>query len=127
LKSRGDRDKKKKREELPSSSHTASDSKIDEMAKILKKMTYGLGKLKMETKQPVKPTQEGGYINPNQFRRPNSVPQILPGERRNQEDQKVLPPFQNNVVEEVDEIYDTEEDSTVHLNDTELPPTHLTQ
>jgi hypothetical protein len=72
------------------------------------------------------PTQ-GGYKNPNQFRRPNNVLQILPNERRNQEDQKVLRPFQNNAVEEVEEIDDTEEDSIVHLNDTELPPTHLTQ
>jgi hypothetical protein len=30
-------------------------------------------------------------------------------------------------VEEVEEIYDTEEVSIVHLNDIELPPTHLTQ
>jgi hypothetical protein len=27
-----------------------------------------------ETKQPGRPTQEGGYKNPNQFRRPNNVP-----------------------------------------------------
>jgi ribonuclease HI len=127
LKSRGDRDKKKQREELPSSSHTTSDSKMDEMAKMLKTLTSEMARLKMETKQPSRPTQEGGYKNPNQFRRPNNVPQIFPRERRNQEDQKVLPPFQNNAVEEVEEIDDTEEDSTVHLNDTELPPTHLTQ
>jgi hypothetical protein len=38
--------------------------------------------------------------------------------RRNQEDKRVLPPFQNNAVEEVEEIDDTEEDSTIHLHDT---------
>ena len=38
-----------------------------------------------------------------------------------------MPPFQNNAVEEVEEIDDTEEDSKIHLKDTELPPTHLTQ
>jgi hypothetical protein len=91
---------------------------MDEMAKMLKTLTSEMARLKMETKQPSRPTQEGGYINPNQFRRPNNVPQIFPRERRNQEDQKVLPPFQNNAVEEVEEIDDTEEDSTVHLNDT---------
>jgi hypothetical protein len=127
LKSKNDRDKKKQREELPSSSHTTSDSKIDEMAKMLKTLTSKMARLKMETKKPRRPTQEGGYINSNQFRRPNNVPQIFPRERRNQEDQRVFPPFQNNAVEEVEEIDDTEEDSTVHLHDTELPPTHVTQ
>jgi hypothetical protein len=30
-------------------------------------------------------------------------------------------------VEEVNEFVDIEEDSTVHLHDTKLPPTHVTQ
>jgi hypothetical protein len=38
-----------------------------------------------------------------------------------------LPPFQNNAEEEVEEIDDIEEDSTIHLHDIELPPTHVTQ
>jgi hypothetical protein len=84
------------------------DSKIDEMAKMLKTLTSEMARLKMETKQPSKPTQEGGYKNPNQFRRSNNVPQIFPKERRNQEDQRVLPPLQNNAVEEVEEIDDTD-------------------
>jgi hypothetical protein len=127
LKSRGDRDRKKQKEELPSSSHTTSDSKMDEMDKMLKTLTSEMARLKMEQKQPNRPTQEGGYRNPNQFRRPNNVPQILPRERRNQEDQKVFPPFQNNAVEEVEEEDDTEDDPAVHLNDSESSPTHLTQ
>jgi hypothetical protein len=52
-----------------------------------------MARLKMETKKPGRPTQEGGYKNPNQFRRPNNVPQIMQRERRNQEDQRVFPPF----------------------------------
>jgi hypothetical protein len=36
LKSRSDRDRKKQKEELPSSSNSTSDSKMDEMAKMLK-------------------------------------------------------------------------------------------
>jgi hypothetical protein len=47
LKSRGDRDRKKQREELPSSSHTTSDSKMDEMAKMLKTSTSEMARLKM--------------------------------------------------------------------------------
>jgi hypothetical protein len=127
LNSRGYRDRKKQREELPSSSHTTYDSKMDEMAKMLKTLTFEIARLNMETKQPRIPTHEGGYKNPNHFRMPNNVLQFFPRERRNQEYQKVFPPFQNNAMEEIEEIDDTEEDSTMHLIDIELPPTHLTQ
>jgi hypothetical protein len=127
LKSRGDRDRKKQKEELPSSSHTTSDSNMDEMDNMLKTLTYDMARLKMKQNHPSRPSQEGGYRNPNQFRRPNNVPQILPREMKNQEDQKVLPPFQNNVVDELEEEDDTEYDPTVHLNDSESSPIHLTQ
>jgi hypothetical protein len=127
LKSKSDKDKKKQREELPSSFHITSESKIDEMAKMLKTLTFEMDRLKMETKKPRRLTHEGGYKNSNQFRKPNNVHQIFPREMRNQEYQWFFPPFQNNAVEEVEEIDDTEEDSIVHLNDTELPSTHLTK
>ena len=68
LKSRGDRDRKKHKEDLPFSSHTTYDSNMDEMDKMLKTLTSEMARLKME----------GGYRNSNQFRRPNNVPQILP-------------------------------------------------
>jgi hypothetical protein len=127
LKSRSDRDRKKKKEELPSSSNTTSDSKMDEMAKMLKTLTSEMARLKMEQKQPSRPAQEGGYRNQNQFRRPNNAPQILPRERKNQDDQKVLPPFQNNAVDEEEDEDDTEDDPAVHLNDSESSPMHVTQ
>jgi hypothetical protein len=60
LKSKNYRDKKKQREELPSSSHTTFDSKIDEMVKMLKTLTSEMARMKMEKKQPRRPTQEGG-------------------------------------------------------------------
>jgi hypothetical protein len=90
-------------------------------------LTSEMARLKMEQKQPSRPAQEGGYRNPNQFRRPNNVPQILPRERKNQDDQKVLPPFQNNAVDEEEDEDDTEEDPAVHLNDSESSPLHVTQ
>ena len=61
-------------------------------------------------KNPNKPTQEG-EINPNHFRRTFS-PGFIPRERRNNdiqretrenEDQRVPPPLQNNVVDEIEE------------------------
>jgi hypothetical protein len=65
LKSRNERDRKKKKEELPSSSNSTSDSKMDEMDKMLKTLTYEMARLKIEQKQPSRPAQEGGYRNPN--------------------------------------------------------------
>jgi hypothetical protein len=126
LKSRSDKDRKNQKEELPSSSNSTSDIKMDEMTKMLKNLTSEIEMLKMEQKQPNRPPREGGYRNPNQFRRPNNVPQILPRERKNQDDQKVLPPFQNNAVDEEEDNDGTEEDPAVHLNDFESSPLHVT-
>jgi hypothetical protein len=52
LKSRSDRDNKKKKKEFPSSSNTTSDSKMDEMAKMLKTLRSKMERLKMEQKKP---------------------------------------------------------------------------
>jgi hypothetical protein len=48
-------------------------------------------------------------------------------ERRNQDDQRVLPPFQNNAVEETEGVDDIEHYSKFHLHDTDLPSPHITQ
>jgi hypothetical protein len=86
-----------------------------------------LARLKLEAKQPNRHVQEGGNKNPNQFRRPHNAPQIMQRERRNHEDQRIFPPFQNNVFEETEESDDVEENPAVLLNATELPTNHLTQ
>jgi hypothetical protein len=65
FKSRNDRERKKKKEEFPSSSYSASNSKMDEMSKMLKTLTSEMEKLKIEKKQPNRPVPEGGYRNPN--------------------------------------------------------------
>ena len=79
------------------------------MAKLVKILTTKLNKLELE-KNSNKPTQEG-QRNPNQFRRP-FVPIFIPrgrrnndirGERRENEDQRVPPPLQNNVADEIEE------------------------
>jgi hypothetical protein len=127
LKTRGDRDRKNKKEEMHSSSNATSDSKIDEMAKMLKYLTSEMERLNMEKKQPSRPAQEGGYRNQNQFRRPNNAPHILPRERKNREDQKVFPPFHNNETDEEGDEDDTEDDPVVHLNDSETSSMHVTQ
>ena len=67
------------------------------MTKLIKKISSKLAKMEMEGKKVNKPTQEDGNRNPIQFRRPFNPPQILQRERRNNEDQKVQPLFQNNL------------------------------
>ena len=46
----------------------------------------------MENKNQNKPSQENDNRNPDQFRRPFN-PRFLPRDRRNNEDQKIQPPF----------------------------------
>jgi hypothetical protein len=58
---------------------------------------------------------------------PNNAPKILPREKKNQEDQQVLPPFQNNAVDEEEDEDDIEDDPEVHLNDSETFPMHVAQ
>jgi hypothetical protein len=60
LKSRSDRYMKNQKEELPSYSNSTSDSKMDEMDKMLKTLTSEMARLKMELKQPSRPAQESG-------------------------------------------------------------------
>ena len=94
----------------PTSTSHKAESKIDEMIKLVRILIAKLNKLELD-KNPNKPTQEGER-NPNQFRRP-FVPIFISGERRNNdiqreirenEDQRVPPPFQNNVIDEVEEV-----------------------
>jgi hypothetical protein len=66
-------------------------------------------------------------MNPNQFRRPPNARQMMQRERRNQDDQRLLTPFQNNAVEETKGMNDIEDDSIAHLHEIDLPLAHLTQ
>jgi len=70
-------------------------------------MSSELSKLRIE-KQRWNAPREGGNRNPNYYGR-NNVPQILQRDRKNNEDQKIQPPFQNNFVNEQDEAEDPDE------------------
>ena len=72
------------------------------MTKTLKDMTSEIDKMKWESKQPNTSFQGVGNINPNQFRRSNDAPQRMQRERRNVDDQRVVPPFQKNQIEDMD-------------------------
>ena len=103
-------DRKGKKEVIPpASTSQTTESKIDEMAKLVKILRAKLNKLELE-KNSNKPAQEGER-NPNQIRR-QFAPRFIPRERRNNdiqrerrenEDQRVPPPLQNNVVDEIEE------------------------
>ena len=95
----------------PSTSQS-TDRKIDEMAKLVKILTAKLNKLEPE-KNSNRPAQEGerNPNNPNQFRcqfaprfirrewRNNDIQR----ERRENQDQRVPPPLENSVTDEVEE------------------------
>jgi hypothetical protein len=113
---------------LPSSSNpTEFDPKLEEMNRTLKSLTSEIDKMKWETKHPNRPYQDVGNRNTSQFRRTNNAPRLMQRERRNVEDQRVVPPFQNNEIEEMDAENDVVDDSTVLFNETDIYPSHLTQ
>ena len=88
------------------------------MTNTLKDMTSEIANLKWESKQPNKTFQGDGNRNQNQFRRPNDAPQVMQRERRNVDDQRVVPPFQNNQIEEIDAESDVVDDIVVLFNET---------
>jgi hypothetical protein len=78
LKNKLDRDTNKQREELLSSSNPAkSNPKLYEVTRTLKSLSSKITKLKLETKKPNRQYHDAANINKNQFRRPNTVPQVM--------------------------------------------------
>ena len=113
-------DRKGKKEVIPAPSTSQSaDSKIDEMAKLVKILITKLNKLKLE-KNSNRPAQEGerNPNNPNQFRH-QFAPRFIPRQRRNNdiqrerrenEDQIVPPPLQNYIINETEEGEDMQDE-----------------
>ena len=98
---------------MPSTSIVKSWEKMDEMNNLIKNLSTKVNRLEMENKNLSRPLQEG---NPNQFRR-DFVPRFFPRERRNNdiqrerkdnEDQRVHFPFQNNLLNEEEEVEELE-------------------
>ena len=128
LKNRSDKDKKKLREDSPTSSNPSTyDPKLEYMTKTLKDLTSEIAKLKWESKQPNRTFQGADNRNQNQFRRPNDAPQVMQRERRNDDDQRVVPPFQNNQIEKIDADNDVVDDIVVIFNEIDYYTSHLTQ
>jgi hypothetical protein len=63
---------------------------------------------------------------PNQYRRPYN-PQIMQRDKKNNDDQKIQTPLQNNYIEENQEVEDADEDLDIHLFGDEISLSHLTQ
>ena len=98
---------------MASTSMARSSNKMDDMNKLMKNLFAKLNILEMENKNLSWPVHEG---NPNQFRKP-FVPRFIPRERRNNdiqrerkenEDQRIQTPFQNNLLNEEGEVEDIE-------------------
>ena len=85
------------------------------MSKIIKNLSVNIDRLELGNKNQNKPIPEGER-NQNQFRRPFAL-RFFPRERRNNdiqrdrrenEEQRIQPPFQNNNVRD-DESYEIDE------------------
>ena len=84
-----------------------ADSKMDDITKIIKKLSAKIKRLEMENKSQNKLVQDNDNKNPNHFRRTFN-PRFFPRDRRNNEDQKIQPPFQNNLLQD-DDSYEINE------------------
>ena len=84
----------------PSSSNT----KMENMAKMLDNLTSEMSKLKIQSYQPARIKEPNAYApkNPNAFPygRNNQQVQILQREKNATDDQRIRAPFQNEVLEE---------------------------
>ena len=101
-------DKKKKKEMSASTLRTkVADSKMDDMIKLIKNLSAKINRLEMKNRNQNKHIQDSENKNPNQFRRPFN-PRFLRRDRKNNEDQKIHPPFQNNLIQD-DESYEIDE------------------
>ena len=117
-------DKKGKKEIITSNpTRISSDSKMDEMSKIIKNLSVKIDRLELGNKNQNKPIPEGER-NQNQFRRP-FAPRFLPRERRNNdiqrdkrenEERRIQPPFQNNNVRD-DVSYEIDEGELYYLEE----------
>ena len=82
----------------PSASRTEEvDSKMDDMTKFIKNLSAKISRLEMENGNQNKPIQDNDNKNTNQFRRPFN-PRFFPRDRKNNEDHKIQPPFQNKLI-----------------------------
>ena len=98
----------------PSTSETKlADSKIDDMTKLIKNMFAKLSRLEMKNKSQNKLVQDNDNKNRNHFRRTLN-PSFFPRDRRNNEDNKIQPPFQNNLIQD-DESYELYEMEVEYL------------
>jgi hypothetical protein len=64
--------------------------------------------------------------NTNQYRIPYN-PQIMQRDKKNNDDQKIQTPLQNNYIEENQEAEEVDEDLDIHLFGDEISLSHLTQ
>ena len=87
-------DMKKFREAQPSTSQS-SDAKFDLMVKTMERLVE---KLSLDNKTSIRDKTKLQHRNPNFIRLP--VTHIRQRDQRNQGDQQIIPPFQNNYVDE---------------------------
>ena len=86
----------------PSTSRTkVSYSKLDDITKLIKNLSAKISRLEMENKNKNKSVQDHDNKIPNQYRRAFK-PMFFPRYKKHNEDQKIQPPFHNNLIQDYD-------------------------
>jgi hypothetical protein len=119
----------KKKSVVESSSY--SNSKMENMAKLLDSLTSEMSKLKVQNQRPPRSKEPNTLAprNPNAFpyRRNNPQTQILQRDRNSNEDQRIKVPLQNVVMDE-ENVEDQEEvEGDIHCVGEEIGKSYLTQ
>ena len=112
------KDKKKMKEENPSSSKSLSaEEKIDQMSNLIKELASKMSKLEVENKLAARANQNESNRNQAPFRRPFQPQKILQRPRRNVDDKNVQPPL-DNFVEEEQQGNEEENEEINHVGET---------
>jgi hypothetical protein len=113
---KGKVERKKFSVEPPSSSNT----KMEKMAKMLDNLTSEISKLKIQSQQPARIKEPNAFVprNPNAFPyiRNNHQVQILQRDKNAVDDQRIRPPFQNEMLEEEHELPHDEVEEADDIN-----------
>jgi hypothetical protein len=106
LRGRSEGERRKHKTKASPSDALGIDPNVDELTKLVKSLSTKRERLKLEGREATRNPQDFG--NRNKFRRKNNPPQVLQRDHRNNEDQRVQAPFQNNLFDEENEAKEVE-------------------
>ena len=128
LRNKADAYRRKGRSKVSTSGPSVPHPQVDELTKMVKSLSAEMERMKVEGNQAYKGPQNTN--NKGGFRRLNNIspPTMQRNQRgRDREDQKIQPPFQNNLVVDEEEGETNGLDLEIHFLGDTPPFPHLTQ